>query len=81
MPLISLSKMKNMRGAKIMKIEELIAQSLKIFGTKRALATFLDCTERTIYRWSSGRASPTAKNLSMMIDIVAKKGRKTDHDK
>lgn len=64
-----------------MKIDELIMKSLKIFGTKRALATYLDCTERTIYRWSSGRASPTAKNLSMMIDIVARKERKTDHDK
>jgi len=58
-----------------MEIEKLISQSLKIFGTKRALAAYLDCTERTIYRWSSGRGNPTAKHLTKMMEIVSAKGR------
>lgn len=53
-----------------MKIEQLIKNSIKIKQTNKALADYLGCNERTIYRWLSGQFIPNSKFVMKMIELT-----------
>ena len=53
-----------------MKIDELIKISIFNLGTKKKLAFYLGCNERTVYRWISGDATPSSKYVEKMLAII-----------
>jgi DNA-binding transcriptional regulator YiaG len=53
-----------------MKVEQLIKNSIKVTQNNKALAAYLGCNERTIYRWLSGQFVPNSKFVMKMIELT-----------